>query len=43
MEGEQKTTYTIKDMRREDKPRERLVALGAQALTKTELLAIMLR
>jgi DNA repair protein RadC len=43
MEGDTQTTYRISDMRREDKPRERLVTLGASALQTRELLAILLR
>jgi len=35
--------YTIKDMREEERPRERLAKLGPQALTLAELLAILLR
>jgi DNA repair protein RadC len=34
---------TIKDWPEEDRPREKLLAKGAQALTETELLAIILR
>ena len=43
MEGEGKTTYRISDMPKEEKPRERLINLGARALSKNELLAILLR
>ncbi len=43
MEGEPKTTYRIKDLSAEDRPRERLAQLGVGALTKAELLAILLR
>ncbi len=35
--------YTIKDLREEDRPRERLAKLGPQSLTTAELLAILLR
>jgi DNA repair protein RadC len=35
--------YTIKDMREEERPRERLAKLGPQSLTLAELLAILLR
>ncbi|HMA80384.1 MAG TPA: UPF0758 domain-containing protein, partial [Candidatus Binatia bacterium] len=34
---------TIKDWPEEDRPREKLLARGAQALSETELLAIILR
>jgi len=37
------TVYTIKDMRQEERPRERLAKLGPQSLTTAELLAILLR
>jgi DNA repair protein RadC len=37
------TYQTIKDWPAEDRPREKLIDKGAQALTDTELLAIMLR
>jgi DNA repair protein RadC len=43
MEGEQKKTFRISDMRNEDKPRERMAALGSSALSSRELLAILLR
>jgi DNA repair protein RadC len=35
--------YTIKEMREEERPRERLAMLGPQSLTAAELLAILLR
>lgn len=35
--------YTIKDMREEERPRERLAKLGPQSLATAELLAILLR
>jgi DNA repair protein RadC len=35
--------YTIKDLREEERPRERLAKLGPQSLTTAELLAILLR
>jgi DNA repair protein RadC len=35
--------YTIKDLRVEERPRERLAELGPQSLTTAELLAILLR
>ena len=38
-----KTSYRIADLESEDRPRERLARLGAQALTNAELLAILLR
>lgn len=38
-----KPTYRIADLHESDRPRERLSALGAQALTNAELLAILLR
>lgn len=38
-----KPTYRIADLHEADRPRERLSALGAQALTNAELLAILLR
>ena len=37
------TYQTIKDWPEEDRPREKLIDKGAQALTDTELLAIVLR
>ena len=36
-------TYRISDLHESDRPRERLAALGPQALTNAELLAILLR
>ena len=38
-----KPTYRISDLRESDRPRERLAALGPQALTNAELIAILLR
>ena len=38
-----KPTYRISDLHEADRPRERLAALGPQALTNAELLAILLR
>ncbi len=38
-----KPTYRIADLQESDRPRERLEALGAQALTNAELIAILLR
>lgn len=38
-----KPTYRISDLHESDRPRERLSALGPQALTNAELLAILLR
>ncbi len=35
--------YTIKEMKEEERPRERLAMLGPQSLTTAELLAILLR
>jgi DNA repair protein RadC len=35
--------YTIKDLKEEERPRERLAKLGPQSLTNAELLAILLR
>ena len=35
--------YTIKEMKEEERPRERLAKLGPQSLTTAELLAILLR
>jgi len=43
MEGKTSTNHRIRDMRGEDKPRERLADLGASALNTRELLAILLR
>jgi DNA repair protein RadC len=40
---EQKSTYRISDMQQEERPRERLARLGAQSLSTSELLAILLR
>jgi DNA repair protein RadC len=37
------TTYRIKDLREEERPRERLAKLGPQSLSTAELLAILLR
>jgi DNA repair protein RadC len=37
------TVYTIKDLKEEERPRERLAKLGPQSLTTAELLAILLR
>lgn len=36
-------SVTIREMPGEERPRERLLLLGAQALSTTELLAILLR
>ena len=36
-------TYRITDLHKAERPRKRLAALGAQALTNAELLAILLR
>ena len=38
-----KPVYRIADLHESDRPRERLVALGAQALSNAELIAILLR
>lgn len=38
-----KPTYRISDLHESDRPRERLAALGPQALTNAELIAILLR
>lgn len=35
--------YTIKDLPENDRPRERLIKFGAEALSNEELLAIMIR
>jgi DNA repair protein RadC len=43
MENENKPTYRITDLAKEERPRERLANLGAGALSKSELLAILLR
>ncbi|MBG7609981.1 MAG: DNA repair protein RadC [Anaerolineae bacterium] len=40
---EQSKTYRITDLEIEERPRERLARLGAQALSNAELLAILLR
>lgn len=40
---EQNATYRITDLEEEERPRERLSRLGAQALSQAELLAILLR
>lgn len=40
---EHKNTYRISDMQQEERPRERLARLGAQSLSTSELLAILLR
>lgn len=37
------TVYRISDLPKEERPRERLLRLGAQALTTAELIAILLR
>jgi len=42
-ENNQKPVYRIADLHESDRPRERLSALGAQALTNAELIAILLR
>ena len=42
-EPNSKPVYRIADLHESDRPRERLVALGPQALTSAELLAILLR
>jgi DNA repair protein RadC len=42
-EVEQKTLYRIADMPETERPRERLSALGAAALSEAELIAILLR
>ena len=38
-----KPLYRITDLHESDRPRERLAALGPQALSNAELLAILLR
>jgi DNA repair protein RadC len=38
-----RSVYRITDLHESDRPRERLIAKGAQALSKAELLAILLR
>ena len=40
---ESKSSYRIAEMQAEDRPRERLAKLGAQALSTPELIAILLR
>ena len=42
-EPNSKPVYRIADLQESDRPRERLVALGAQALSNAELIAILLR
>ncbi len=42
-ESDSKPTYRITDLHESDRPRERLAALGPQALTNAELIAILLR
>lgn len=42
-ENASKPTYRITDWHEADRPRERLAALGAQALSNAELIAILLR
>lgn len=42
-EPSSKPTYRISDLHEADRPRERLVSLGPQALTNAELIAILLR
>lgn len=43
MREHERPTYRITDLHESDRPRERLQALGAQALNNAELLAILLR
>lgn len=43
MTREARTTYRIKDLAEEERPRERLAHNGPEGLTKAELLAILLR
>lgn len=43
MVKETRPTYRITDLQTDDRPRERLAALGAEALSNAELLAILLR
>lgn len=43
MVKETRPTYRITDLHTDDRPRERLAALGAEALSNAELLAILLR
>src|SRR5688500_20366667 len=40
--GDRRTALTIREMPRSERPRERLKALGAQALSSAELLALLL-
>ncbi len=42
-EPDSKPVYRISDLQESDRPRERLSALGPQALTNAELIAILLR
>src|SRR5512141_1893179 len=42
-ETNSRPAYRIADLQEADRPRERLAALGAQALSKAELIAILLR
>lgn len=42
-ENDQRPVYRIMDMSVNERPRERLIRLGAQALSEAELLAILLR
>lgn len=41
--NQKENTYRISDLEEAERPRERLVSLGAQSLTTAELLAILLR
>ena len=41
--GERQPRYRITDLATSERPRERLAALGAGALSKAELIAILLR
>lgn len=43
MADESRASYRIKDLAQEERPRERLAEAGAEALSKAELLAILLR
>jgi DNA repair protein RadC len=43
MENNNKPVYRITDLHETDRPRERLLSLGPQALTNAELIAILLR
>ncbi|GAP05713.1 MAG TPA: JAB domain-containing protein [Anaerolinea thermolimosa] len=43
MVKETRPTYRITDLQTDDRPRERLASLGAEALSNAELLAILLR